>query len=300
MSGFSSVLTVNSLFWFTSLEANEQGVTRRIQEDLIPYLDGIGLHHWTYEPRTANQFLGILNQIAREATTGRRPLLHFDMHGDGTHGIKLAGSGEFVSWPLLVASLREINVATGNNLCVVSGACYSLNAVWQVTLLEACPFFILIAPGEEVSSGFLEDNTVAFYKSVFAGLEIVAAYERHLAPHLSLHHCERMLAYTLASYVQDFCIGKRGNERREELITKAVWAGLAHNRHALRRIRREAKTWTRPNPAIVKRFAEGHASTFLMGKPLGFDIADVMKIVKSDHDELVPALAKVQRLSKPI
>ncbi len=280
MPGFSTTLTVNSLFWFTSLEPNEQGVTRRIQEDLMPYLDTIGLHYRAYEPRTADQLLRQLNQIAKEASGGRRPILHFDMHGDLLRGVELAASGEFVSWPDLVASLRKINVATGNNLCVVSGACYSMNAVWQVTLSEPCPFFILIAPGNEVSSGVLEDKIPAFYKTAFESLEIVAAHEKHLAPNLALHHCERMLAHKLADYVRNSCVGRNGNERREQLLTKAVTAGLANNRHGRRRIRHAAKAWTRPNRSMVERFARGFASTYLMGKPMGFDIGDVMNLVQ--------------------
>jgi hypothetical protein len=290
------MLSVNSLFWITSLEPNQHGVTQRIRGDLMPYLDRIGVHHQTLEPQTANHLLAMLDQIARNADAGLRPILHLDTHGDVKHGIKVAASGEFVSWPNLLASLRAINVATGNNLCVVSGACFSLNVVWQITLREACPFFILIAPGMEVTSGFLEDNTVAFYKSAFEGLEIVTAHEDHFAPHLSLHHCERMLAYILVGYVRDFCIGKQGKERREELMTKAVTTGLAHDRYNRRRIRQAAKAWTRPSQAMVERFAKGHASKFLMGKPLGFDIADVMRLVKSDNDEAALTQVRTQRL----
>lgn len=160
-----------------------------------------------------------------------------------------------------------------------------MNAAWQVTLSEACPFFTLIAPGTEVSSGFLEDNVFAFYKSAFDGLDIVEAHERHLAPRLALHHCERMPAYVLAGYVQDYCIGKGGIKGREGLLTAAVTADLAHNRQDRRRIRAGAKAWTRPSQAMVVRFAKGHASTFLMGKPPGFDIADVIRLVKGNNDE---------------
>ena len=182
MPNFSSTLTIDSLFWFTSLEPDEQGVTRRIQEDLIPYLDSIDLRYKAFEPKTAAQLLGILNQIASKATAGLRPILHFDTHGNIEDGIRLSGSGEFVSWPDLVASFRAINVATGNNLCVVSGRCYSMNAVWQVDLTKPCPFFILIAPENDVSSGFLEDNIIAFYRSLFEECEVTLAYQRHLAP----------------------------------------------------------------------------------------------------------------------
>ena len=245
----------------------------------MPYFDNIGLPHQSCEPQTADQLLEMLDQIARKAGAGLRPILHFDTHGDATHGIKLT-SGAFVPWPDLVVRLRAINVATGNNLCVVSGVCFSMNAIRQVKLCEACPFFILIAPANEVSSGFLEDKTLAFYKSLFEGLEIVAAHARWLAPNLALFHCERMLTYLLAGYVREYCIGRGGNERREQLLTKAIAANLGHTRADRRRIRRAAKTWTRPSEAMVERFAGGLASKFLMRKPLGFDIADVMKFVK--------------------
>jgi hypothetical protein len=220
MPEFSSPLTVNSLFWITSLRPTERGVTRRIQEDLLPYLDSIGVHHQTFEPQTAEELLAILSDIAQQATVGLRPILHFDAHGDLLRGIKLAVSGVFIPWSLLIAHLRAINVATGNNLRVVSGACFSLHAVWEISLSEPCPFFILIAPGKEVSAGLLEDKTFAFYKSAFDGLEIVAAHERHLAPHLSLHHCERVAAYVIAKYLRDDCVGKGRRIRREELMTR--------------------------------------------------------------------------------
>jgi hypothetical protein len=248
----------------------------------MPYLDRIGCSHQTYEPQTADQLREMLNQIAQKAAAGLRPILHFDTHGDMTHGIQLNASGEFLSWPDLVVSLSAINVATRNNLSVISGACFSMEAAAprQVTLSEPCPFFILIAPKNEVLSGFLEDNTVAFYKSLFDKGEIVEAHARHLAPNLELFHCETMLAYMLASYVVDYCTGKGGNKRREQLLTKAVAANYVQNRHDRRKIRRGAKLWTRPTQAMIERFANGFAQKFLMGKPLGFDIHDVMKLTE--------------------
>jgi hypothetical protein len=293
MPGFSTTLTVNSFFWITSLRPTERGVTRRIQEDVLPYLDSIGVHHQIFEPQTAKELREILSHIAQEANVGLKPILHFDTHGDLLQGIRLAASGEFIPWLVLIAHLRSINVATGNNLCVVSGACFSLNAVWEINLSEPCPFFILIAPGEEVSAGFLEDKTFAFYKSAFEGLEIVAAYERHLAPHLSLHHCERVAAYVIAKYIRDDCVGKGGRIRREELMTMAVTAGKAPNRQARRGIRHGAKKWTRPSQAMIDRYINGVGSTFLMGKPVGFDIEDVMRLVESDSDRAARVRAPI-------
>jgi len=298
MLTFSSDFEVDSLFCFTSLPPAAEGVTRRIHEDLRPHLDGIGVFHQTFEPRTAEQLLGMLSLIAEEAGAGSRPILHFDMHGDASRGIEIAPSGEFVSWPELVESLRTINVAAANNLCVVSSACFSMNAIWQVTLSKPCPFFVLIAPEHEVSSGFLEDKTFAFYKSLFDTRDIGAAHKAYLAPTVALHHSQRMLAYVLAGYIRRYCTGKGGNERREQLMTKAVAAGLAHNRADRRRVRQGAKRFTRPSRAMVEHFAKSHAATFQMGTPLGFDIDLVMKLVEIENDEQRRVRAMSQKLGK--
>ena len=47
----------------------------------------------------------MLEEIALAAGSGLRPALHFDAHGTAVEGIRLAASGEYVSWPRLVASL---------------------------------------------------------------------------------------------------------------------------------------------------------------------------------------------------
>lgn len=280
MPKFSSTLVVNSLFWFTSLGPNEQGVTQRIQEDLRPYLDQEGLQCKIFEPRTAKELLAALGTLAEEAKKGLRPIIHFDMHGNLTCGISLTASGEFVPWSQLVAHLRAINVATDNNLLVVSGACFSMEAARRhITLSEACPFFILIAPVREVSSGFLEDNTVPFYRCLIEGGEVVAAHEQRLSEKIELHHSERFLAFLIANYIRDYCIGKGGRKRREQLLTKATGAGLVRNRYDLRKVRKAVKAFTRPDQGMANRFTK-FASTFLIGKAPGFDIDDVMKLVK--------------------
>jgi hypothetical protein len=275
-----ATFNVNSLIWVSSLEIGEQGITKRIQEDLLPYLDEENLRYKTFEPRTATELLDYLQNIAREGRVGLRPILHLDVHGDDEHGIKIAPSGEFIPWSKLVAALREINVAIDNNLCVISCACYSIKAAYEVTISEPCPFYMFIAPREEVSSSFLEDNVFRFYKSAFQTSDFYGAYERHLAQGFLFHYCERMLLYQFVKYVRDYCIGKKGQPRREELLTKVIEAGQAPNRQQRRKKRHEIKLWGRPNQAMLERFAKNHVSIFLMGKPLSFSIRHVASLIE--------------------
>ncbi len=50
MSTIASSGTANCVVWFTSLRQGEQGVTRRILDELLQLLAGHGIHHEIVEP----------------------------------------------------------------------------------------------------------------------------------------------------------------------------------------------------------------------------------------------------------
>ena len=52
-----------------------------------------------------------------------RPILFIDAHGANGNGICIDPAKEIIGWDKLVELLRPINVATENNLCVVSEFC---------------------------------------------------------------------------------------------------------------------------------------------------------------------------------
>ena len=116
---FATQVHVNSLFWVSSLSEAEAGVTRRILEDLTPFFDRIGLPYQCLCPLTARSFTEFLGALARQTSQGSRPILHLDLHGSVNGGIRISASGETVSWPHLLEMLRTINIASGNNLCVI-------------------------------------------------------------------------------------------------------------------------------------------------------------------------------------
>jgi hypothetical protein len=276
-----STIPIDSFIWITSLEQQEQGATDRILEDLGPLLDQANKSWSVHEPKSANELLELLHSTARLAAVGCRPLLHFDTHGDKMRGIRISASGEFISWSILNAALRAININTKNNLCIVSGACFSIGAVLGISMAEACPYFIMIAPNKEVESGFLEDNLIKFYRFLFSEFDIGIAYERHLSSRFSIFRCERMLAILLANYVREQCSGRAGDRLAEERVTLAVNAGRVRNREAMRKARKLAKSFSRPNRQMIERFANNYAFNFLIGKPLSFDIGDVLRLAKS-------------------
>jgi hypothetical protein len=141
---FTATARINSLYWITSLDESERGVTRRVLEDLEPLCVARQLPFECYSPSSAKEFLAGLDNINSHARMGMLPLIHFDTHASADDGIKIVGSGEHVGWPEVAAKLRAINATTGNNLCIVSGACNSFNIVGQVDIDQTTPALAII------------------------------------------------------------------------------------------------------------------------------------------------------------
>lgn len=277
MLHLSSVLTVNSLIWISSLEPDKKGTTDRVHDDLQPYFVSIGLPFHPVEPRSASELLAGLDAIAESAKAGLRPMIHFDTHGSKQDGLYIAASREFVSWQQLVEKLRPINVATGNNLCVVSAACFAMHAIKEISIGSSAPFFALIAPENTVSFGFVERCTVPFYEAVFKGLDIVSAHEQHLAPSFKLFLCEKMLLVGLMKYVRNYCMGKGRKKRIEDLLTKAVADGLPNTRQNRRIARHKTKQFIKPGQDLIERYVQ----TFLIGKKVDVTIKQIIDLAQS-------------------
>jgi hypothetical protein len=134
MLNVSSGVGINSVIWITSLDPSEMGTTNRVHDDVQPYFVNIGLPFHAIEPRSRKEFLAALAGIAKRASEGLRPIIHLDAHGSLENGLRIAGPGDYVSWSELVDHFRPINVATQNNLCVVSAVCFGLHAIKPVTI----------------------------------------------------------------------------------------------------------------------------------------------------------------------
>jgi hypothetical protein len=271
-----SGIKINSLIWINSLDAKEQGTTERVHDVLQPYFVSIGLPFQSFEPKSAKELLAFLDQIAAAAARGLRPIIHLDTHGSATKGIFIAASGEFVSWKDLNDGLRPINVAMNNDLCIVSAACFSLQAIKQMTVQKPAPFFILIAPEETVTFGFIENNTTRFYEEVFKGNDVVAAHEKYLAPRLKLFHSEKMLAIILTRIIRDHLTGKGRRIRQEDLVTQVIKDGLPNTPENRKLARKVAKESARPTQQLIDRYT----ASFLMGKGEGIKIDDLIELAK--------------------
>jgi hypothetical protein len=60
--------------------------------------------------------------------------------------------------------------------------------------MQLTPFYLMIAPGREIDSGFIEDNTLAFYRDLFDDLDLLKAFNNNLASRMSLYQSEKFFA----------------------------------------------------------------------------------------------------------
>lgn len=272
---FTSASRFNTLFWISSLAEAERGVTRRLLEDLEPLCAASKLPFEHYEPTTAAELLNSLDNIIGRSKVGGLPLIHLDLHGTPEDGLQVAQSGERVSWAAIAEKFRDINVLTKNNLCVISGACYSVKLLKAIDVKRPSPFFILLAPEKEILAGDIEANTLGFYRDIISEKDIISTYTKWFADKLKMFHSERMAAEALVRYIDTACKGRNADARKEHFVSMAVKNGLAKNRHELRRARRIAKGTTVPSEKLLK----GVVGRFLIGKQPSFTIADLNKFV---------------------
>ena len=117
------------------------------------FFGSIDLAFKTFEPQTVAELQKLLDDIALDAKAGAKPIIHFDTHGSKNDGILIQATGELLPWLDICDQLRNINVKTGNNLCIISAACFSAHLMKRVTVTQACPFFLMLAPEDTHTSG---------------------------------------------------------------------------------------------------------------------------------------------------
>ncbi len=270
-------LRFDLLVWLTSPRPGEEGWTGRIYEDVESACMQVGLQMRRYEVPSKTMILEALDQIAEAARQGRKPFLHFDMHGSVEKGVEIAASKEYVPWSLLVPKLRAINQATRNNLCVVAATCEAFHAIKLVGMTQAVPFFLLVAPSVKVTSGFLQDHIAPFYRQMLETGDIVVSITENLEPEMRTFHCGAALARAMAQYISVHCKGKTGEKRREMLLSEVLLAGRPRTKATLSEIRTSIKTGVRPDQGTLDRFAE----KFLVGKSCGFTFDQLNKLVEA-------------------
>jgi len=269
-------LKINAVIWVRSVPPEDQGVGRRIAENLEDLLfpNGHGFKLIDVEDRA--NFLRVLNEIAKECEDGLRPVLVIDAHGDADKGVLLAPSGDWASWSDTLAALGEINRATGAGLICIFALCHGLHLYKSVALSLPAPAHLFYAPEGVLKNAELEDRLPPFFRALLEDGNITAAFNKHLSPVMASMNCQILFLKALAHYVRVHCRGAGKKARLERVVTKMLNQGgaLAPNRKNIRAIRAKARAGLKPGPHIIDHFAP----TFLMGRPAAFNYQQVAQM----------------------
>ena len=179
------------------------------------------------QPETKQELFELLREIRDESRSyGRYPMIHFECHGC-PEGLGLANN-ELVTWDDLRKTLIEINQACRLNLVVVLAACNGAHLIKVATKMDRAPFWAIIGPEFEVTTGDVVRDFGAFYKTFFEKLDgdaaIDALNQGVETPDRKYHFFSAtglfIRAYT--SYYKSHCTGKGRCGRIEDLVTQAM------------------------------------------------------------------------------
>lgn len=269
---------INALVWFSALRSGEEGVTRRVIEDVEPFFRTRNLRFQRYDITSKHAFKDALGEVHKAVTSdGLRPMIHIDMHGSANNGLEISAERTNLSWEQFIQWLRPINKAMENNLCIISGACFGLHAIKPLKIDQSAPFYILIAPDAEVTFGYLEDHLAPFYKEVLESGDLTLAFEQNFASKMKAFFCEKFLMISLMRYIRNHCRGRGLRIRQERLLTEVMRGGIANTRPNRRKMRKRLKAGLKPDQAMLERYV----ASFMLGKPCNFTMGDLLKMVDS-------------------
>jgi hypothetical protein len=207
-----------------------------------------------------------------------RPVLHVDAHGTVADGLLSAPSGERMGWAEIIEVLRDLNVATRNNLVCVFALCFGLHVYKQVSLKKPVPAYLFFAPPSEISVGFLEARTLAFYREINRTSNVTAAFAATLGAGMESFHCQGLFLQSLLRYIRTYCVGRQRQDRQERMVTAILQRdGIATPSSAqLKEARRKIREVLDPGQSLIDRFAP----FFLIGRVAAFTYEDIEKVLK--------------------
>lgn len=274
----SETLQTNAIVWIHSLPEQEMGPSRRILEDLHGLANVGGFPLFEYAVRDHTELGDVFKQLTAKAEEGLRPVLHVDAHGTVADGLLLAPSSERIGWAEIIEFLRDLNVATANNLTCVFALCYGLQLYKQVSLKKPVPAYLFFAPPSEISVGFLEAQTLAFYREINRTSNVTAAFEATLGTNMKSFHCQGLFFQSLLRYTRTYCMGRPRQDRQERMVTAILQRdGISKPSNAqLREARRKIQEFLKPGQSLIDRFAP----SFLIGRAAAFTYADLDRALK--------------------
>jgi len=191
-------VTFNSIVVLQSLREEDRQTGREMQSVINTALLSKGQDGFAqlYNLTSKNELVFMLLSMKQQAIDdGLKPLIHFEIHGD-ENGFEMSNR-DLVSWFDIKEIIRDINIATRNNLFISLATCYGGYFLQIFDINKPCPFFGYIGMKEIAYELDLEFSFTAFFQTLLTGgtfLEAIAAMKREVpsnAHNLSYINCNQ-------------------------------------------------------------------------------------------------------------
>lgn len=261
---FSSSFSNNVLIIMDGLADGEYQTAAHLRDHVLDMSTDRPGYCRYHRVGSADEILGLLDELPSQCANGLRPIIHIEAHGDKEKGLYLRQSGEFIPWGELLKRFLAINKASDNNLGVVMASCYGLLAIMTMKINQPVPFYFLIGTQTEIAAGDLEESMKGFYLEINRTGSLDEATKK-LDSQFRQLHCEKFFYETFAKYMKRNCVGAGKRKRIEDVITAALNTGaVQNNRATLRALRKNAKVYFKSEESsfnkIADRFLHGRRS----------------------------------------
>jgi hypothetical protein len=241
---------INCVAILDSIPSAELQIAKRLAEDLedlrFANSDTPGIRYTRVESRDeVFRELDFLAVAARDS--GLLPLIHMECHGSRS-GIQLAND-ETATWKELGERLSRINVETRMNLMAVFAVCHATYLTESFDLTGPAPVWGLVAPRGEISTGRVEADFGAMYRTLFRTLDPSAALQalntKEGKPSYARITAETLFLMAWRSYKRELCTHTM-IEQRARAMRKTLKAEQGSRSVGLGKLRRLLKRQEKP------------------------------------------------------
>lgn len=167
------VFDFNKIIVIESLRKHEQKTGRKLFDSIIKKFPAKAEYFKVdyKEVNSKRELFNLFNDIKEEVVkTHYFPFIHFEVHGS-KEGLVL-NSAYKITWEILTKFLREINIATKNNLFVSFASCHAAFIFQEIDILKKCPFVGFVAPFGEIRNYEIEETFETFFSELLMSLNV--------------------------------------------------------------------------------------------------------------------------------
>ncbi|MDO8344916.1 MAG: hypothetical protein Q7T48_17075 [Cellvibrio sp.] len=269
---------INKIILITSPRAGEEGIARRLEENIADVSNGGGNFNFSHaRVYSGDGFFQSVEDIRQGILSGDKPIIYLDFHGAEEKGLEIGASGEFIDWETLVDVLRILNVELKNELFVLITACHGLHLIKLISIQKEAPFLCLVAPEQEIQVADLEDRVPEFFRVLFETKNVHLAC-KNLGENFTYLNSGELCVDPLILYYKEICNGAGKKLWREDFLSEVIKTGIPDDTK-LSTLRTQIKEIIQPE---IKVIFEKMINHFSMGKLSRISIDEVLAEIRKN------------------